>query len=76
MTIIKEWCDGRKQEITFAEATRSLEDTYGTPSEIEELLLDGERLETCTAVYYMSHYRANDRIDDPRLKRKEAIRWK
>lgn len=76
MTIIKEWFDGRKQEISFAEATRLLEDTYGTPSDIEELLLGGERLETCVAVYYMSHYRANKRVDDPRLRRREAIRWK
>lgn len=71
MTIIKEWIsDGRKQEISFAEATRSLEDTYGTASDIEELLLGGERLETCVATYYVQHYCTNRQIGDPRLKRR------
>ena len=68
MTIVKEWYDGRKEEITIAEAIRSLKDTYGTPSDIKELLKGGERLETCTATYYMSHYRAIRRVDDPRVK--------
>ncbi len=76
MTIIKEWFDGRKQEISFAEATRLLEDTYGTASDIKELLLDGERLETCTAVYYMQHYQYYNRADDPRVKQGRLNQWK
>ena len=72
MTIVKEWCDGRKENISFKDAVRYLIDTYGTSSEIHELLSNGETLYTCTATYYEHHFCADKRIGDPRVKQRRV----
>jgi hypothetical protein len=72
MTIIKEWCDGRKEEISFKEASRLLIDIYGSPTDIWELLSHGEKLSTCTATYYTESYFANAQAGDPRVKQRRV----
>ena len=67
MTIIKEWCDGRKEKVSLKEVSRMLSGTYGSAREIWDLLSHGEILESCAATYYEVHYFANAQENDPRV---------
>ena len=72
MTVIKEWFDGRKEQITFKEASRALVDIYGSKTDIWELLSHGEKLSTCAATYYEEGYFANAQAGDPRVKQRRV----